>query len=554
MKELAMRHVMALILLCGFVVSQGWRLSAITTPATKQVPDKGADPGKKRPPQFTIGKDTTYVTGPVDKDGYIDYTTALNDRLRQGVTVDNNANVLLMKVMGPKFRGKALPPEYFRLLGIQAPPEGGDYFVDRDSYMKTFPKGDFDKQNYEFDEQLDRAQQRPWTAKEYPKVFGWLKENDKQLNLVVEATKRTHYYSPLVIWTKEKKQLAMSRPLHLEIQMHRQLASCLVLRAMLRVSESRFDEAWQDLQACHRLGRLVFHGGTIMDHLAANFIESIAIGGDLVALDRSKLNSKQIMQYLDDLQSLPPKVSLADTLDVGDRLSFLDEIMWLDRGGAEYWLGLAKKKDGGPIQPAGKDAVPSINWDAALRGINDLCDKMAGAMRVKDRSAREKELEKIIKQIKAPNTDAIVPMEQEFAEALLLPGASPEMRGKAIGDLLVRWLGAGLIVPQKAVDRLEQNQRNLHLAFALAGYQRDHGNYPKKLEDLAPKYLATIPQDLFTGKALVYQPSANGYLLYSFGVNGRDDQGRGYDDDPPGDDLSVRMPLPMLKERTRFGG
>src|SRR5258708_3874889 len=36
--------------------------------------------------KFTIGKETTYFEGPVDKDGYIDYVAALNERLRKGVT------------------------------------------------------------------------------------------------------------------------------------------------------------------------------------------------------------------------------------------------------------------------------------------------------------------------------------------------------------------------------------------------------------------------------------------------------------------------------------
>ena len=53
--------------------------------------------------------------------------------------------------------------------------------------------------------------------------------------------------------------------------------------------------------------------------------------------------------------------------------------------------------------------------------------------------------------------------------------------------------------------------------------------------------------DLFAGRPLVYRPSGAGYLLYSVGVNGKDEGGRWTDDDPPGDDLRVRMPLPDLK-------
>ena len=98
---------------------------------------------------------------------------------------------------------------------------------------------------------------------------------------------------------------------------------------------------------------------------------------------------------------------------------------------------------------------------------------------------------------------------------------------------------------QQAADRGEQTQHNLHIAFALAAYQRDNGKYPKTLDALAPKYLATVPQDIFSGKALIYRRANDGYLLYSVGVNGRDDEGRtSDDDDPSGADLPVRMPLP----------
>jgi hypothetical protein len=38
-------------------------------------------------------------------------------------------------------------------------------------------------------------------------------------------------------------------------------------------------------------------------------------------------------------------------------------------------------------------------------------------------------------------------------------------------------------------------------------------------------------------------------LFYSVGANGIDDGGRWLDDDPPGDDPGVRMPLPELKPK-----
>ena len=82
----------------------------------------------------------------------------------------------------------------------------------------------------------------------------------------------------------------------------------------------------------------------------------------------------------------------------------------------------------------------------------------------------------------------------------------------------------------------------------MAAYRADNNRYPEKLADLAPKYLTAVPDDLFNGEPLIYKPGENGYLFYSVGPNGKDDGGRGLNDDPPGDDLGVKMPLPVLKK------
>ena len=54
---------------------------------------------------FTVGTETTYVTGPLDKQGYVDYVAALNERLREGITPENNANVLIWQALGPRPEG-----------------------------------------------------------------------------------------------------------------------------------------------------------------------------------------------------------------------------------------------------------------------------------------------------------------------------------------------------------------------------------------------------------------------------------------------------------------
>jgi hypothetical protein len=84
----------------------------------------------------------------------------------------------------------------------------------------------------------------------------------------------------------------------------------------------------------------------------------------------------------------------------------------------------------------------------------------------------------------------------------------------------------------------------IRLAFALAAYHADRGAYTAKLAELAPKYVAEVPKDIFNASELHYRQEGGGYLLYSVGVNGKDDGGRGHDDRKPWrdwDDLAVRV-------------
>src|SRR5713226_6791392 len=159
---------------------------------------------KKHRGKFTISKETTYVTGPLDKDGYIDYAAALNERLSKGVTPENNANVLIWKAIGPRPERREISSEFFRKLGMEAPPEKGEYYVDLFKYLKEQFQIELGDEAWQIDEQLQRAMERPWTAQDYPKVASWLKSIERPLDLMVEASRRRHCFSPMVPGKTEK--------------------------------------------------------------------------------------------------------------------------------------------------------------------------------------------------------------------------------------------------------------------------------------------------------------------------------------------------------------
>jgi hypothetical protein len=506
-------------------------------------------PAQPRKPQFTVAKETTYITTPIDQDGYIDYAVALNELLRKGITPDNNANVLLWKTIGPHPEGTTMPPKFFQWLGIPSPPEKGEYFVDCFRYLRESLKVDVGKNADILAAQLDRTAQRPWPKAIYPHIAAWLEVNDKPLAQVIKATERPHYFSPLVPGKSDKGSTGLITTIIPAPQTCRALAAALCTRAMLRLSQGRHDDAWQDLLACHRLGRLVARGGCPIEGRIGLAIDSAACEADVVFLASAKLDAKAVANCLRDLQKLPPMPAVIGLVDIGQRFMFLDAVMLIDRTknieDVVYITGdpgLAKDADALPQKlPA------DIQWDPALRSGNLWFNRLAAALGVKDAGKRREELTKLERELDQLRSNLSKP----GALSGPLGGAksTAETRGRVLGDLLICVLARGTLRLQVAADRNEQTQRNLQVACALAQYQREHGHYPKKLEALATKYLAEIPLDLFTGKQLRYLPSENGYLLYSYGVNGQDDQGRTEQDDPPGDDLRVLMPLPKLPQR-----
>jgi hypothetical protein len=503
----------------------------------------------KPAPKLPIGKETTYVTGPLDKEGYIDYEAALNRRLGKGVSPEKNANVLLWKAFGPRPEGgEGMPPAFFKLLGIEEPPTKGDYFIPLGRYATHHLKLEPAESETLYDQQ-SRAIQRPWSAKDYPHIAGWLKANDKPLALVIEASKRPQYFNPLVSRRNEKEPRNLLGVLMPGVQACRECANALAARALLRAGEGKLDEAWQDLLACHRLGRLVARGGTIIEGLVGMAIDRAATDADLAYLGHEGLTARRVRGCLQDLRALPTLPSMADKIDLAERFTYLDCVQLVRRRGpdalefdAVHGGALPKK-----LTPRAEEALAAIDWEPALRNGNRFYDRMAAAMRIKDRSGRGKAFDAIEEDL--TETRLRVSKGLNLLKILLGRIDPGKEVGERISDVVVGLLMPAFRKVQHAADRAEQVGRNRDLAFALAAYRLDKGRYPAKLADLAPKYLAKIPGDLFSDEPLVYCRDGKGYLLYSVGINGKDEGGHWSDDEPPSDDLSVRMPLPVLKPR-----
>ena len=492
--------------------------------------------------RIIISKETTYLTQPLRKDGSVDYVAALNERYSQGVTPENNAAVLFWKAVGPgeirpEYRG-----EYFRLLGIAPLPEKGAYFVTLSSYATrlndaekdTDPKA-AEKKEEQRRSLLEQAVKRPWSAKEFPLLAGWLAANEKPLVLLVEASKRPRRYDPML----PKGGLVMGALLP-ALHHYCDAARALVARAMLRLNGAQLDEAWADLLACHRLGRLAGQGTTLIDALVGMTIDGLAYPGDQALLQHIRLAKLQVARMRADFASLPPTCVLVEKIDVAERFMYLDGVAQIKLNpkglAGQLWSG------GTPSIPTralvDRAAAAAADWNQILRMGNSWYDRLVEACRKPTWIQRKAAIQKV-------NQDLRTAFAAASGLRLSLLISPRDGTSRLVGFGLLTMLSPAVSSVADCNDRTATQFELTNLALALAAYRAEQGSYPAKLADLTPKYVAAIPLDPFNDQALHYTRQGDGYLLYSVGVNGKDDGGKGAADCKEGegwDDLAIRVP------------
>ncbi len=491
---------------------------------------------------FTVGPETTYVTGPLDADGRVDYVAALNTRLRGDITPEQNANVLIWQAIGPRPEGRPMPDEYFQWLGAAAPPEAGTYFVQWHTFAQDWDQKRRDPallppapDDVRHAARHDRARQWPWAAAAEPDLAAWLAKIDAPLALLDRATARPAYYNPLLPKRGPDGRAGLLYGGSGTVMIaHRAAATALLCRAMMRLGAGQPDAAWRDLMTCHRLGRLWEGGGSVTEYLVGVGVQMTAMRGEAVFLSRAKLTAAQLAACQADLGRLPAPTRVADKADLVERFTVLDALQHIardgpgseafdlvagaDRPAAERWLGRA------------------VDWDPPLRLANRMVDRLAAVLREDGSPARDAALGDLGREM--DNKVAEVARDENDRPAAF---RSPAARVEVVARVLV---GLSSLAAKLAVteDRVAQQRRTLSVAVALAAYRLDRGAYPETLADVAPKYLPEIPADVCSGKPLKYRRTAAGYRLHSVGANHADDEGRSFQDDPKGDDMLIEMP------------
>ena len=575
------RSIAGTLLLAAILALPGCRRKPVTPPAAAKTKPAAATTRPTTRPvkiKITIGKDTTYITGPVNADGTVNYVAYINARHSKGVTPQNNAAVILARAIGPELWRKHVRARAFKAMGMAVPPADGDYFVPLDDYVEGLPEKDqptltktaeqkaADKRREElgakllakslfggkapteiFDEldkllppreigdvasdQLDETMRGPWSAKQYPIIAGWLAANVKPLAVMTNATKRSRFYLPLISRSVPPQILDARGP---SCTGPMETAKALTARAMLRLRGGDDAGAWADLMAARRLGRLVGRGSTILEALVGTAMAACADDGCRAFITRDKLPAALLRSCRNDLAAQATWPDIRNAI-ANDRFDTLDSAMMLARGRKDEVGGMLEIFYG--LKPnrltrwATEEIRSHIDWNEVLRDQNRWFDMMYRAQSVTDvRKRREalakvdREFEKVSRRHSARLTP--VGLVRSFAPALI---QTYHFRQKRITLYISEFLASmatssmGYLLDRQ--DHIRTSSEILLVATGLALCEAETGFFPAKLAELAPKYLKAVPRDRFSGKALVYRLAGRGCVVYSVGMNLKDDGG-----------------------------
>ncbi|MCH8923731.1 MAG: hypothetical protein IIA67_11375 [Planctomycetes bacterium] len=496
-------------------------------------PVKKTDDKQKawQPGQITISKETTRITGPLRKDGYVDYVEALNRRASKGGTPKNNAAVMLLRAMGPGVVEKDVRTRYFKRLGIEPLPEKGDYFLEPGEYLKKARPRTWKDDGDRFWDEYFAACDRPWSEKQYPLLAGWLTANEKSLQHVAKAVRRPRYYSPLFVST-DQPWLAESGSFSFSVySQYRRIVRSLGPRAMLRVKKDQIDRAREDALTLHLLARRLGQSSSSIDYVIGRSTEASAFGIDVQIAHHGDLTAKQVKRYIDDLVSLPPLSSAAHQVDINSRYEFLDAVGVIARKGPKALIEWTSDDEDDLVvakELIRLSAMTGVDWDIVLRRGNTWHDQLAAAAGKPTCVARIKEVKKVLDRfnhLRTKRRDV-----KALAEKILGAKSRRQCLSETMGDYIA---GIWMFEFESFYTNLggRTAERTALLALALAAHRADNGAYPKTLSKLAPKYIAKLPLDPFSGADFRYRLNGKGYTLYSVGNNGKDDGGIDPDSD-----------------------
>jgi len=498
-------------------------------------------PGQGRP-FVRISPQTTWATSPLKPNGDVDYVAFLNQQ--HAVPPENNAYVEILKIKGPMALRQMPPPRFFELLGIQPPPEAGDYFRDFPWIKKSTGTSTVLADGTELDSKQVNflTSSVPFAKGDFPVVDAWVEQNRHHFQAFHVAVRKPGFYVPYV----GESVVGVVQSYMEEM---RNIARGLLRSSMAHLGRGDVAEAIDDQIAMLRLARHVGHQGVLVELLLGHAIEGMGHGSLAQTIFSGKCTAADLERLADELKSLPALPTLNARHLQAERAMGLDLAIQIGRYGPIPWNGvpdLLEVESSHPKPGLGdKLGRASIDWEVVCIKLNEFYDDLEQTVIPEGMMERADAMRNFEGEMKALETKTWTP-----AAMLGSIVGGRTRRGETAGNIL-----AELILPAvhsifDASRRVTAHEAVTLAAIAVERFRLAHGKLPKSLDQLVPEFLEAVPMDPFTGKSLVYNPvQGDPYLLYSLGPNKVDDGGIGMDEGQyPKIDLTAAPKIRTVQE------
>jgi hypothetical protein len=478
-------------------------------------------------PPLVISRETTFLTRPLNPDGTVNYVAAINEMLATGVTPENNAAGLVLAAIGPAMVDESVRATVLQELGVDDLPAQECFILLKDFVRATRPA---------LVPQLEVVVNRVLTnwgtglkPEDQSLAEAWLAANRRPLELLVEASRRPRFYVPLVDANNPPNMVSCKVPYII----YGDATKALAIRASQRLDDGDLEGAWNDAQAVRRLAALYSQQAMVIGDLVGVELDGTASQIAVRLAQDPQLKADQARRMLGELQSMPEQPSLERAVDVGERCSVLDSAMFIMRPSVNSSGGVSSLVRGST----------TIDYNVVLRRINTEADLTVAPWRVPDYAERRRLQDEYSTRLARLRGDpgwvgAVWRLLRYLASS---PQGRLRSRSELVADKFVAFAWPTLSSADDRRLAAAMRRRVAETVLALRVWREERGNYPSSLGDLVPAYLPQVPIDVFSGKPLVYRAANGGYLLYSVGINAKDDSGAS-SKAADADDILVRIP------------
>ena len=282
------------------------------------------------PVTLKVSRETTFLTGPLNPDGTVNYVAARNARLGKGVTPKNNAAIPIIRALGPDGVSGDTRDAVLAQLGLAGLPANGEYVVELRAYwQRTHGQPRTRRGRFKLPRAVWETRDDPWEAETVEPLAGWIEANKTALDLLVSASKRERFFVPLISSSSPPSVVDGSFGHSFKLSL---VSKALACRAVLSMENGDLDATQRDALAMHHLGRLLAQDTGLMTYALGCQMEIAASRTDIAMARAEGLTGHRARAILSDVTALPEWPGTIGILNYGERFLGLDSVSAVLRG------------------------------------------------------------------------------------------------------------------------------------------------------------------------------------------------------------------------------